>query len=74
MSYVIAAPEAVAIASSDVSGIGGAIEGATASAAHATTRIVAAAGDEVSEAVASLFGNCARDFQARRFYRRQNGG
>ncbi|MBY0388712.1 MAG: PE family protein [Mycobacterium pseudokansasii] len=62
-SYVIAAPEAVAVASGDLTGIGEAIKGAAAAAAPLTTRIVAAAGDEVSAAIASLFGSYAQEFQ-----------
>jgi hypothetical protein len=47
-SYVIAAPEAIALASGDLTGIGEAIKEATAAAAPSTTGFVAAAGDEVS--------------------------
>ncbi|KAA1252129.1 PE family protein [Mycobacterium simiae] len=63
-SYVIAAPEALAAASGELTGIGEAIRGAAAAAAPATTAIVAAAGDEVSAAIANLFGNYAQGFQA----------
>jgi len=62
-SYVIAAPEALAAASADLTGIGEAIKGAAAAAAPSTTGIVAAAGDEVSAAIASLFGSYAQEFQ-----------
>ena len=63
-SYVIAAPEALAAASADLTGIEEAIKGAAAAAAPSTTGIVAAAGDEVSAAIASLFGGYAEEFQA----------
>lgn len=63
-SYVIAAPEALAVAAGDLTGIGEAIKGAAAAAAPSTTAIVAAAGDEVSAAIANLFGSYAREFQA----------
>lgn len=63
-SYVIAAPEAVALASADLTGIGKAIEGATAAAAPSTTGLVAAARDEVSAAIANVFGRYAHEFQA----------
>ncbi|KZS72783.1 PE-PGRS family protein [Mycobacterium kansasii] len=63
-SYVIAAPEAIAVASGDLTGIGEAIKGAAAAAAPSTTGIIAAAGDEVSAAIAGLFGGYAREFQA----------
>lgn len=63
-SFVIAATEAVAVASQDVAGIGEEIRGALAVAAPSTTGIVVAAGDQVSAAVAGVFGGCAREFQA----------
>ena len=62
-SYVIAAPEAFAVASGDLTGIGEAIKGAATAAAPSTTGIVAAAGDEVSAAIANLFGGYAQEFQ-----------
>ncbi len=63
-SYVIAAPEAFATASSDLTGIGEAIRAANAAATTRTTTIAAAAGDEVSAAIAALFGTHAEQFQA----------
>ncbi|WP_142283705.1 PE domain-containing protein, partial [Mycobacterium gordonae] len=63
-TYLIAAPEALAAASADVSGIGEAIRKATASWAPSTTGIAAAAADEVSAAIARLFGNYAQGFVA----------
>jgi len=62
-SYVIAAPEAIALASGDLTGIGEAIEGATAAAAPSTTGLVEAAGDEVSAAITSFFVSYAHEFQ-----------
>lgn len=63
-SYVIAAPELIAVASGDLTGIGEAINGTAAAAAPSTTRIVAAAADEVSAAIARFFGSYAEEFQA----------
>ncbi len=63
-SYVIAAPEALAVAAGDLAGIREAIKAATAAATPSTTGIAAAAGDEVSAAIASLFGSFAEDFHA----------
>ncbi len=63
-SFLIAAPEALAAASADLSGIGEAIREARASAAPATTVISPPAADEVSAAITRLFGNYAADFQA----------
>jgi hypothetical protein len=62
-SYVIAAPVAFAEASEDLTGIREAITGAAAGAAPSTTGIVAAAGDEVSVAIANVFGSYAKEFQ-----------
>ncbi len=62
-SYVVASPEALVLASGDLTGIGDAIAEATAGAAPSTAGLVAAANDEVSRAVASLFGSYAKEFQ-----------
>ncbi len=58
-SYVIALPEGLATASSDLTGIGSAIRAANAAAATSTTQVLAAGGDEVSAAIAALFGRGA---------------
>ncbi|WP_421845457.1 PE family protein [Mycobacterium sp.] len=63
-SYVIAAPEAFAAVSTDLIGIGETIRGAAVAAAPSTTTILTAASDEVSTAIASLFGSHAQEFQA----------
>ncbi|CAM4090454.1 PE family protein [Mycobacterium basiliense] len=62
-SYMIAAPEAFSVASGDLTGIGDAVKGAVGAAAPSTTRIVAAASDEVSAVIAHLFGSYAEEFQ-----------
>jgi len=62
-SYVIAAPEALAVASGDLTELHEAIREATAAAASSTTGVVAAAGDEVSAAIANIFGGYAEEFQ-----------
>jgi hypothetical protein len=64
MSFVIASPELVQGAAQDVAGIGSSLVQATSAAAGPTTGIVAAAEDEVSLALASLFGNVGHEFQA----------
>jgi hypothetical protein len=64
MSYVIAAPEMIASAASDVANIGSTLNAANAAAAAPTTGLVAAAGDEVSAAIASLFSAHAQAYQA----------
>src|ERR1700756_1274283 len=64
MSYVVAAPEFLASAASDLSNIGSGLTAAHAAAAGPTTAVMAAAGDEVSAAIASLFSGHGRAFQA----------
>src|SRR6202453_2484471 len=64
MSFVIAAPELVQGAAQDVAGIGSSLAEATSTAAGPTTGVVAAAQDEVSLAIASMFGNFGAEFQA----------
>ena len=64
MSYVIAAPEILAAAAADVAGIGSSLSAAHVLAAAPTTHVVAAAGDEVSAAIASLFSGHAQAYQA----------
>ncbi|WP_083271240.1 PE family protein [Mycobacterium gordonae] len=63
MSYVIATPAALAAASTNLSDIGEAIRAATAAAASPTTGIAAAAADEVSAAIARLFGTFGHQYQ-----------
>lgn len=60
---LIAAPEALAAAAGELTGIGNALREAAAAAAPLTTDVLAAAGDEVSAAIASLFGSHAQEFQ-----------
>ncbi|OBG36918.1 PE family protein [Mycobacterium sp. E3198] len=62
--YVIATPEVLAAASSDLAGIREAIIAAAAGAAPATTGLVPAAQDEISQAVSRLFGAYAQEHQA----------
>ncbi len=63
MSFVIAAPEVVRGAAQDLAGIGNSLDNAASSVSGPTTGIAAAAQDEVSVAVASLFGDFGRQFQ-----------
>ena len=64
MSHVIAAPEMMTAAASDVANIGSTLSAANAAAAAPTSGIVAAAGDEVSAAIAALFSRHAQAYQA----------
>ena len=64
MSFVIAAPEFMAAATTDLQNIGSAVSAANAAAAGPTTGMLAAGADEVSAAVASLFSGHGQAFQA----------
>lgn len=64
MSYVFAAPELVQSAAQDLAGISSALGQATTSAAGPTTSVLAAGADEVSAAIAQLFGAHGQEFQA----------
>lgn len=64
LSYVFAQPSVLAAAATDLAGIGSAINQATAAVAAPTTGLAAAAADEVSTALATLFGAYGQQFQA----------
>jgi PE family len=59
MSLAIAEPEYVAAAATDLTKLGSTLQAANAAAATRTTAVVAAAGDEVSTAIAQLFSGHA---------------
>ena len=61
MSFVIAAPELVTAAATDVARISSTINAARAAAATPTTEVPAAGADEVSAAVAASFAAYAQD-------------
>ena len=64
MSFVNVVPELVQAAAQDLTGIGSTLGEATAFAAGPTTQLPAAGADEVSAAIAGLFGNHGQQFQA----------
>ena len=64
MSFVNVAPELVEAAAHDLAGIGSTLGEATGLAAAPTTSIAAAGTDEVSTAIAALFGSHGQEFQA----------
>ncbi len=64
MSFVIATPDLVESAATNLAGIRSSLAEAAASAAGPTTGIATAAQDEVSVAIASMFGNFGQQFQA----------
>jgi PE-PPE domain/PE family len=64
MSQVLAVPDLLLATATNVESIGSAINTASASAAGPTTQVLAAAEDEVSAAIAQLFGAYGKDYQA----------
>ncbi len=64
MEFVVAAPEMLESTAANAERLGSAISSARASAAGSTTGLLAAAEDEVSAAVAKLFGAYGQQYQA----------
>jgi hypothetical protein len=64
MSFVRVAPDALESAAADVARIGSAVSAGNLAAAIPTTEVAAAGADEVSAAIAALFGAHAGQFQA----------
>jgi hypothetical protein len=63
MSQVIAAPELIAAAATDVAGVGSSLDAAHLVAAAPTVAVIPAAADEVSGAIANLFSQHAQSYQ-----------
>ncbi|OBK13848.1 PE family protein [Mycobacterium asiaticum] len=63
MSYLTTVPEFVSAAATDLAGIGSAIGSASNAIAGATTAVLPAGADEISAAIAGLFGSHGQDFQ-----------
>ncbi len=64
MSYLIAAPHLIVTAAADTAGISSSLTAANLAAFAPTSTLMAAAGDEVSAAIASLFSSHAQEYQA----------
>ena len=64
MSYVVALPEMMSAAATDVASVGSVVATANQGVAAATTRVLPAAEDEVSAAIAALFSAHGRGYQA----------
>ena len=64
MSFVIAAPETMTAAATDLATIGSNLSAAHAAAAPATVAVLPAAADDVSTGIAQLFSQHAQDCQA----------
>ncbi len=63
-SFLIATPDLLLGAAGDLGAVGSAISAANAAAAGMTTEVAAAAADEVSAAIAEIFGAYAHGYQA----------
>ncbi|OBG30154.1 PE domain-containing protein [Mycobacterium sp. 852002-51057_SCH5723018] len=64
MSLVLVAPDLLETAAADVAEIGSAVTAGNLAAAIPTTELAAAGADEVSAAIAALFGAHAQEYQA----------
>ncbi|BBZ46381.1 PE family protein [Mycobacterium parmense] len=64
MSYLVTSPEALTATAADVQRIGSALRAAAGEASGPTTGVAAAAEDEVSLAIARLFGAFGQQYQA----------
>jgi hypothetical protein len=64
MSYVMAAPEMLATAATDVAAVGSTVRAAHLAAAAPTVAVIPAAADEVSAGIAQVFSRAAQEYQA----------
>jgi PE family len=64
MSLLIAAPESMTAAATDLANIGSALSAAHTAAATPTVAVIPAAADEVSASIAHLFSQHAQEYQA----------
>jgi PE family len=64
MPFLFTRPEILAAAATDLANIGSTLKAASSAAAPPTTGVLAAGADEVSAAVAALFGARAQQYQA----------
>jgi len=64
VSYVVATPDFLAGAATDLAAIGSAVGAANSAAANSTTSLLTAGADEVSTRISELFGAYGLDYQA----------
>jgi hypothetical protein len=64
MSFLIATPEIVSAAATDLAALGSMLSAANTAAATATTGVLPAALDEVSSAIAAVFGAHGQTYQS----------
>ncbi|WP_177246817.1 PE family protein, partial [Mycobacterium malmoense] len=63
MSFVVAVPDLVEVAAQDLAGIRSALDQVTEAIVAPTTSLAPAAADEVSTAIAALFGTLGEEYQ-----------
>ena len=64
MPYMISTPDALAATAANIAEIGSRLSAASAAATVSTTRVTPAAADEVSAAIATLFGSYGHEYRA----------
>jgi hypothetical protein len=64
MSFLMAAPEMVATAATDVAAVGSTLSAAHMAAAASTVAVLPAAADEVSASIAQVFSRAAQEYHA----------
>ncbi|MHA7651473.1 PE domain-containing protein [Mycobacterium sp. ML4] len=64
MSLLVATPDLMSVAAAEAASIGSSMRAANLQALTPTSRLIAAAADEVSTAIASLFSGHAQEYQA----------
>lgn len=64
MTFLFTRPDVVIAAATDLAGIGTTINNASVAAAAPTVGVVAAGADEVSAAIAAIFGSHAQQYQS----------
>jgi hypothetical protein len=74
VAFVVAAPELLGSAASDLANLADSLSSANAAAATWTTEILVAADDEVWAAIATLFSGHAQTYQALRLALFHHGG
>lgn len=63
-SFVVTSPDSLAAAASNLAGIASSLTAANGAAAAPTTGVLTAGADEVSSAIAALFGAHGQEYQA----------
>ncbi|WP_142283639.1 PE family protein, partial [Mycobacterium gordonae] len=64
MTYVVVGPQRVRVAAGDLARLGSVVDAASAGVRTSTAQVLAAGADEVSAAIAALFGEYGQTYQA----------